>query len=289
MVLTKRCRNCGIEYPATREYFHGKKPNKDQLNNWCKSCRREKSRRYRADNYEEVQERKRKYYEANREAILEAKRQNYWANRDTYLNHNKQRRRKNPDKVKEYNGQYYKAHRSRVQEGSQRWRAANRSRVQENSRKYYLANQGKAKEYSRKYYHENREAARDIARRWYANNPEKSLLLIQRRRARKQALPDTLTVEQWLKALVYWENCCAYCGKHVEKLTLDHYIPLISSDCPGTVATNALPACRNCNSSKKNKEAFVWLVFRFGEARAHEIQLHILAYFDTIWAEEGED
>ena len=48
----KRCPKCDKYYPPTRDYFYANKRTPTGLESWCKSCMREKSRKYRADNPE---------------------------------------------------------------------------------------------------------------------------------------------------------------------------------------------------------------------------------------------
>jgi len=39
MEQTKTCKKCGKTFPATNEYFHTQKSNKDGLRKECKKCR----------------------------------------------------------------------------------------------------------------------------------------------------------------------------------------------------------------------------------------------------------
>ena len=81
----------------------------------------------------------------------------------------------------------------------------------------------------------------------------------QRRRARKQAKPETFTQEDWRFALEYWQHSCAVCGKQQGfwwNLQADHWIPISDPESPGTVATNIVPLCggmTGCNQSKRKK------------------------------------
>lgn len=66
-------------------------------------------------------------------------------------------------------------------------------------------------------------------------------------RAAAVGLPATLTLPQWLATLDYFNGQCAYC--QIRPFTeLDHYVPLSAGG--GTTASNCVPACRTCNSSK---------------------------------------
>ena len=105
---------------------------------------------------------------------------------------------------------------------------------------------------------------------------------------RKQQLPNTLTVDEWERALDYWDHRCAICERPRglwHTLAQDHWIPLTHADCPGTVASNILPLCHGeggCNNSKGKKEPVAWLVSRLGKTRARHKLQEIRAYFAAV-------
>jgi len=67
-------------------------------------------------------------------------------------------------------------------------------------------------------------------------------------RAKGVSLPATLTIEEWLETLDYYEWKCAYCGGSFE--LLEHFIPL--SHYGGTTRSNCVPACHGCNGVKQS-------------------------------------
>jgi hypothetical protein len=119
-------------------------------------------------------------------------------------------------------------------------------------------------------------------------NPEKARTISERRRARKLGLPDTWTHEQHRFMLAYWQHTCAACGAQEGffwKLSIDHWIPLSSSQCPGTIATNLVPLCSGktgCNTTKCNKDPKEWLIHRFGKAKAAKILKAVATYFAEV-------
>jgi hypothetical protein len=162
----------------------------------------------------------------------------------------------------------------------QRWRANNRERYLEKSRGY-----------TRKMIQKNPEKARRLTRDWHRAHPEKLRIYTHQRRARKRSFPDTLTVEQWQRAISYFHGCCAACGRQANDLfathflAMDHWIPLNSPDCPGTVVTNIIPLCNGqggCNNSKHDKEPLEWLIWKFGKRKAKVILQRIQGYFDSL-------
>ncbi len=134
----------------------------------------------------------------------------------------------------------------------------------------------------------------DCARR---SSPQQKYLLkracYQRRQARKRELPDTFTDEHLSFMLGYWKFACAICGREdglLWTLSMDHWVPLASVECPGTVITNILPMCfskkrvrnagiRCCNSSKQDQDPIVWLTQKLGPRRAKAKLREIEVYF----------
>jgi hypothetical protein len=107
----------------------------------------------------------------------------------------------------------------------------------------------------------------------------------QNRKARKLALPNTLTHAEWLYALQYWQYSCAACGKkHTpnDVIAQDHWIPLNNEECPGTIATNILPLCKGmhgCNNRKGTKDGLCFLIALLGEEEGYKKYQEIQKYF----------
>jgi uncharacterized Zn ribbon protein len=107
---------------------------------------------------------------------------------------------------------------------------------------------------------------------------------------RKQRLPNLFTSQDWDRALEYWGYKCAICERPRglwHTLAQDHWIPLTSPACPGTVASNILPLCHGeggCNNSKGKKLPLAWLETHLGKRRASRKLEEIEAYF--VWAHE---
>lgn len=73
---------------------------------------------------------------------------------------------------------------------------------------------------------------------------------IKRKRQLKSS-QCTLTRKQWLEIKQAHDNRCAYCNRKMERLEMDHVIPLSKG---GThTADNVVPSCRTCNASKGNR------------------------------------
>jgi 5-methylcytosine-specific restriction endonuclease McrA len=88
--------------------------------------------------------------------------------------------------------------------------------------------------------------------RWARANPDKVAAQGHRRYARKRgAVIRDLTRVQWEEIQTAYDYCCAYCGIRPEKLTMDHVIPLSKGG--NHTKSNIVPACRSCNSRKRDK------------------------------------
>ncbi|UYC94539.1 HNH endonuclease [Bacillus thuringiensis] len=91
---------------------------------------------------------------------------------------------------------------------------------------------------------------------WIRNNLERHAERNQIRRAKIRDLDATFTSEEWIECKRYFANRCAYCGESVEKLEQEHFIS-IENGGPFT-KENMLPACKSCNSSKRDRDFYKW-------------------------------
>lgn len=71
------------------------------------------------------------------------------------------------------------------------------------------------------------------------------------RRARRHALPASLTLTGWRKTLADFDHACAYCREPLSRI-LEHFMPISRGG--GTTRGNCVPACRPCNSKKGNRQ-----------------------------------
>ncbi len=139
--------------------------------------------------------------------------------------------------------------------------------------------------------------------RWYLRNmithlirqrayrqmhPAKTRIWNEWRRTRKLNFPATFTPEERAFMLNYWQHSCAVCGNQEGffcKLADDHWIPLASPDCPGTVAENMLPMCHGpggCNNLKNKSNPETWLISRYGRIPAQRILRAVATYFSVV-------
>lgn len=170
-------------------------------------------------------------------------------------------------------------------------RLRNKQRIKAQQTRWYEANREYSLKKGRENYIADRENRLAKAAEWQRNNPDKVRVRSTRREARKRALPDTFTQADWNRAIEYWHGCCAYCGRQLDDLfgnltaAADHYIPLASPDCTGTIPTNIVPACDGlggCNTEKRHTPPEEWVERKFGTKKAKKIIAAIQAYFDYL-------
>lgn len=100
---------------------------------------------------------------------------------------------------------------------------------------------------ARQYYWANIAKSRARVSKWKERNPGKVSQQRYRRRVTLENVECSLTSEQWQAIKIAYRNRCAYCGLR-KKLTMDHVIPISKGG--EHTASNIVPACQSCNSSK---------------------------------------
>lgn len=149
------------------------------------------------------------------------------------------------------------------------------------------ANKGPKAKMNRAWYEANRDRATEMGKAWRKANLDSSRATYHRRLARKHSLPDTFTAADWQRVFDHFGGCCAACGRQPglwHTLAADHWVPLTSPDCPGTVAWNIVPLCHGnggCNNTKNAKNPSEWVIERFGKRKGRAILKRIEAFLDS--------
>jgi hypothetical protein len=142
------------------------------------------------------------------------------------------------------------------------------------------------------HYEANREVYAAQNKAWADAHPEKTKTYKHRYRARKMSLPSTFTSSDFRIALDYFGNCCATCGRQLNGLFhtdhLDHWVPLVAIDCPGTVPHNMVPLCSTCNLSKQDTPANEWLITKFGKRKGAAILRRVETFLNSRKLTEGD-
>lgn len=294
----KQCTRCKQTFPATTEYFVRDRRLKSGLGSRCVVCARESTARRRAENPEKVREEGRRsgarWREKHLEVAQERGRESSLRSRNKHLEKAREqerasaarRRAADPEKARERDRKSTARRKAKDPEGFKAAQRASNARRKakdpEKVREQQRVSQAQRKAKDPEGF---KAAQRDTTARWKAKDPEgfKEVVRLStaRRNARKQALPDTLTRDEWQNALAWWDGC-AYCGLQSDSLTLDHVIPLSSAECPGTTADNCIPACPNCNTSKSASPVREWLERKFGLTHAANRLAIIAVYFSIL-------
>jgi len=216
----KTCNVCGETKPLAE--FHKRKASKDGLTYGCKECKKKKARGWYANNKEHVSDRMKGYYQDNKEYAKDRARNHYHENREEI--------------------------RARVRD----YRKRNRKAIKERSRRYYKENRERILAHVKSYQAKNPERIRERVRQWAATNPERAkanaIRTAHRRRARKHRLPATLTSDEWMTIVDFYNNRCAYCCGESEELQQEHIVPVNQGG--GYTKENIVPACPRCNQIK---------------------------------------
>lgn len=141
---TKTCTKCGVEYPATYEFFHRRKESKDGLRGDCKLCNckssNERGKKYRTENSDLVHAQKIKWYSEHKEYYQKWREEN----KEYQHEYDKKRTQKKLEYLKNKNKRWYQKNTAY---------AINQSKERYRDNKQTVINQ--KKEYSRKKYREN--------------------------------------------------------------------------------------------------------------------------------------
>jgi hypothetical protein len=101
----------------------------------------------------------------------------------------------------------------------------------------------------------------DWTKEWIKNNPEHHKFLsitkaAKRRAKKKSTVHVAYTKQEKFERYTEFSNACAYCGRSELKLTVDHVVPLEKRG--HDAIYNIVPACLSCNTSKRDRDVYVW-------------------------------
>jgi 5-methylcytosine-specific restriction endonuclease McrA len=163
--------------------------------------------------------------------------------------------RRNPDKIRDMQKKWRDNNLEKARERTRRYR--DRHRVKPKRIRFVYPPGTDAAERQRmsaaRFEANNPGHARDRKRRWAKLNPEKSRFRVSKKN--KRHLPSERKKILKKEAARILRGPCFYCGS-TGPITLDHVIP--RSRGGRHSFGNLLPACRPCNSSKKDKFIMEW-------------------------------
>lgn len=202
----------------------------------------------------------RQYYRRHAERIKERER-DAWQRRRDQVNE----RRRSP------------AYRQRAAAQLREWRTRNRAKAYQHARTYeqrypervrrrrwaYWVRNKKQIMAKNNAYRRSRPEMRRMARQRYAEqNPTKMKVFSRVRNLRRQARLKNILVSftpaDWEAIVEEHGGRCFWCGRQDLPLQADHVIPVSKGG--ATRRDNIVPACRPCNSAKRNLDPDVWLL-----------------------------
>jgi 5-methylcytosine-specific restriction endonuclease McrA len=174
---------------------------------------------------------------------------------------------------KAYAKEYYQANKAKWVA----WKKRNRTKLRRLALEYYRAHRAERLAAMKLYNKLNGhiEAARRIRdrlkiREWHRAYIGTPKYLAFQKRYRRRAVQNSInrhcreknatgshTLEQWEALKKKHGDRCAYCGK-VGEMTRDHIVPLSRGG--ANSLDNLTPACKSCNSSKRDKSVQEWKV-----------------------------
>lgn len=110
------------------------------------------------------------------------------------------------------------------------------------------------------------------------------------RNSRLKDLPRAFTLNDQRRAYAFFNLQCAVCQKPFEgsvgvrDVVFDHWIPVSSELCPGTIPTNMIPLCRQCNNRKRKLMPEEWIELEYEADEAKVILSRIADYFASLQA-----
>jgi hypothetical protein len=293
----KECLTCHNVYPKTEMYFRSS--GKKGLRHECRECERQRQREEYWENPELFRAKAVEYSEKHRKELAAKAKERYWANPEKYRRLRREYYVLHPEREKQVRQRYYQTHTDEMRERARNWYWENRERSLARGKEWRQQNHARLLTLYRERYWNDPEKAREYTRQY--NKTERGKLnrtaSRQRRAARERSLPDTFTIDDWQRALEYFDGRCAICGRLPGfwfTIAADHWIALSDPrpDNPGTVATNVIPLCHSkkgvpvgepsCNQNKRSKDPEEWLIERYGKRKAKQILDRIKAYFEWV-------
>ena len=220
--------------------------------------------------------------------------------------HEQKKRDENPEFYRERSRQYYAADPEKHRMQRRKYVAANKEKVRAQDAQLRLKHRAiilerlhasrmqdpeRFRDRERRWREKNREALRTREAQWRTEHKEAQIAIAARKRARKKGLPDTFTEADALFVREYWQYACAVCGREeglFHRLEYDHWIPISSPACPGTIPGNMLLLCGVkrgasghpcCNTSKRAKDPIIWLTEKLGPRQARAKIKEIETFF----------
>jgi hypothetical protein len=151
------------------ESCFGKNKNmQDNLNYWCKKCRKiynknhkEENQKYNKKYYKkhkkELNNNSRKYYQENKKEIIENIHEYYKDNKKDILNQKKEYYQENKKELNKRNKKYYKKHKKEIKEHDKKYYEENKETILEYHKKYNKTHKKEYNNWAKEYRRNKRE------------------------------------------------------------------------------------------------------------------------------------
>lgn len=250
----KTCARCGQEKQTDSFSKDSNEP--DGLKRYCKECVRAQTASYRSRNRDEINRRKREAWSKTKETESTAKALESGSKVCSSCGKEKP--------VEEFyrrgNGNFYSRCKACEQAAQKHFRETNGDHISTQRKEYNRRHRAQIRSYNHAYAAEHSAEAVARAKKWAAENPERAREArrnaTQRRTAKKNGLPHTLTQEEWEECKEYFGNSCAYCGCTQDTLAQEHVVPVSKGG--AYTKGNIIPACTSCNSRKSSSDVWEW-------------------------------
>lgn len=278
-MTTKICCSCKQEKPI--ECFSKNKSSTDGLKQYCKECAKIYTKRYREKHKDEIKKRKVEAYWKDKERAEERTEKQLAEGLRVCTRCGIEK--PIADFPKRGNGGFYSQCYQCVKEITKQYRINNRDKVIARKRKYHKDHKVEIDAYNKQYYQTHKDEIQQRVKDWTKANPEQArengIIGIHDRRFRKEGLASDFTRSDWKKCKEYFseggKTRCAYCGKPLERATIDHVIPIKSG---GTnTVNNIVPSCLKCNSTKFDHPMSEWYRKQpfYSEERERKIETYL--------------
>lgn len=207
---------------------------------------REHNRRYRERHPDRRRESCRKWAKANPDKVKAAAKRSRERHAEKRNAQTRLWKSENKAHVRAYNAQWVKENPEKKKVATKRSRLKNADKIRARQREFSRSHRAEAK-------------AR--VEEWRRQNPHLRKQQLRRQRFRRRALKmlqqmPGVSHSEWSEIEELFDGRCAYCLG--EASSIDHVVALSVGG--QDEASNVVPACRRCNSSKGAKSLLTWLL-----------------------------